>query len=114
MIDVSVDIFAIVIHCDESILGVEIGNGYSFEKVYLDALPHRDKLIDDYGIPNIEYKRSCLVDENGEFFICLKKHDIFQIHGPDTVSYTHLDVYKRQVFSISFQDAFQNDPLGPV
>lgn len=83
MIDVSVDIFAIVIHCDESILGVEIGNGYSFEKVYLDALPHRDKLIDDHGIPNIEYKKSCLVDENGEFFICLNKHDIFQIHGPD-------------------------------
>lgn len=27
MIDVSVDIFGITIYCDESILGVEIGNG---------------------------------------------------------------------------------------
>lgn len=83
MIDVTVDIFGITIYCDESILEVEIGNGYSFEKVYLDALPHSDKLIDDHGIPNIEYKKSCLVDENGEYFICLKKHDIFQIHGLD-------------------------------
>lgn len=83
MIDVSADIFAIVIHCDESILGLEIGNGYSFEKVYLDALPHRDKLIDDREMPNMEYIKSCLVDENGKYFICLKKHDIFQINGID-------------------------------
>ena len=83
MLDVSADIFAIVIPCDESILGVEIGNGYSFEKVYLDVLPHKDRLTNNHEIPNIEYINSCLTDKNGKFFICLKKHNIFQISGPE-------------------------------
>lgn len=33
MIEVNVSINAPVLYCDETILGIEIGNGYSFEKI---------------------------------------------------------------------------------
>lgn len=83
MIDVSVDIFGIVMHCNESILGLKIGSDYSFEKIYLDMLPHKDRITNSRGDLNVEYADSCLVDENGKFFICLKKHNVFQISGPN-------------------------------
>ena len=79
MIDVSVDIFGIVMHCNESILGLKIGSDYSFEKIYLDMLPHKDRITNSRGDLNVEYADSCLVDENGKFFICLKKHNVFLI-----------------------------------
>ena len=66
MIDVSVDIFGIVMHCNESILGLKIGSDYSFEKIYLDMLPHKDRITNSRGDLNVEYADSCLVDENGK------------------------------------------------
>lgn len=44
MIEVNVSINAPVLYCDETILGIEIGNGYSFEKNYIDNLPFKEKL----------------------------------------------------------------------
>ena len=85
MVDVNVDIFAIVMYCDESILGLNIGNGYTLDKVYLDDLPVKDKITDAKGNLNTEYMGSRLENNRGEFFICLKKHDIFQIDGPTIV-----------------------------
>lgn len=81
MIDVNVDISGIVMYCDESILELNIGRGYMLEKMYLDALPYKDKITDAQGSLNIEYMGSRLTDEKGTFFIVLKKNDTFQIDG---------------------------------
>lgn len=85
MIDVNVDISGIVMYCDESILGLNIGHGYALSKQYLNDLPYKDKITDARGNLNIEYMGSRLVDENGVFFICLNKHDTFQIEGINIV-----------------------------
>ena len=74
MIDVSVDIFGITIYCDESILGVEIGNGYSFEKVYLDALPHRDKLIDDLKNLKVLFRKNPIYMNKESMSISAKQY----------------------------------------
>lgn len=85
MIDVNVEIAGIVMYCDESLLGVNIGHGYSFEKTYMNDLPYKDKITDARGNLGIEYMGSKLTDEGGVYFICLKKNDIFQIEGPQLV-----------------------------
>lgn len=81
MIDVNVDISGIVMYCDESVLNLNIGHGYILSKKYLRDIPFRDKITDARGNLNIEYIGSCLTDEGGKFFICLNKHDNFQIEG---------------------------------
>ena len=81
MIDVNVDISGIVMCCDESILDLNIGHGYALSKKYLRDIPFKDKITDACGNLNIEYMGSCLTDEEGTFFICLNKHDKFQIEG---------------------------------
>ena len=85
MIDVNVDINGIVLCCDESILGLNIGHGFTLEKIYLDDLPYKAKITNAQGYLNIEYASSRLSDESGTYFICLKKQDIFQIDGPQLV-----------------------------
>lgn len=85
MIDVNVDIFAIAMYCDESVLGLNMGNGYTLDKVYFDDIPVKDKITDARGNLNTEYMGSRLTDEKGMFFICLKKRDTFQIDGPTIV-----------------------------
>ena len=81
MIDVNVDISGIVMCCDESVLNLNIGHGYILSKKYLRDIPFSDKITDARGNLNIEYMGSCLTDEGGKFFICLNKHDNFQIEG---------------------------------
>lgn len=81
MIDVNVDISGIVMYCDESVLGLNIGHGYTLDKIYLNDLPYKEKITDARGNLNIEYMGSRLADEGGIFFICLNKHDTFQIEG---------------------------------
>lgn len=85
MIDVSVDISGIIMYCDESVLGLNIGHGYSFEKVYWDEMPYKEKVTDGREKLDVAYMGSRLKDNKGEFFICLKKHDVFQIHEPKIV-----------------------------
>ena len=85
MIDVSVDISGIIMYCDESVLGLNIGHGYSFEKVYWDEMPYKEKVTDGREKLDVAYMGSRLKDNKGEFFICLKKHDVFQIHEPELV-----------------------------
>ena len=38
MIEVNVSINAPVLYCDETTLGIQLGNGYSFEKIYIKPL----------------------------------------------------------------------------
>lgn len=79
MIDVKVDIFGIVMNCDESALGLNIGNGYTLEKLYFETLPYKDRITDARGVLSNSYYSSKMSDEKGIYFICLKKHAIFQL-----------------------------------
>ena len=95
MIDVSVDISGLAISCDESVLGLNIGNGYSLEKMDWDAFPHKVQVTDGGGNLILEYKDAQLVDTEGKFIISLIKHDDFQIDEPVTipgVTYTFDDL----------------------
>jgi hypothetical protein len=51
----------------------------------MNDLPYKDKITDALGNLRIEYIGSKLTDEGGVYFICLKKHDIFQIADPQLV-----------------------------
>lgn len=86
MIDVAVKITAIIMYCDESILNLELGNGYTIEKCYLENFPFKSEIENGKKQLNIEYIGSRLHDENGVYFICLKKEQIFQIEGPQISS----------------------------
>lgn len=44
MIDVTVKITAIIMYCDESILNLELGNGYTIEKCYYDDFPFKSEI----------------------------------------------------------------------
>lgn len=85
MIDVTVKITAIIMYCDESMLNLELGNGYIIEKCYYDDFPFKSEIENGKNQLCIEYMGSCLHDENGSYFICLKKEDVFSIDGPQIV-----------------------------
>ena len=85
MIDVTVKITAIIMYCDESILNLELGNGYTIEKCYYDDFPFKSEIENGKNQLCIEYIGSRLHDENGSYFICLKKEDVFSIDGPQIV-----------------------------
>lgn len=85
MIDVTVKIAAIIMYCDESILNLELGNGYIIEKCYLNDFPFKSEIENGKNQLNIEYMGSRLYDEKGIYFICLKKENTFQIDGPQII-----------------------------
>lgn len=85
MIDVSVNISGIALSCDESVLDLNIGNGYSLKKMDWDIFPHKTKVTDGCGNLILEYEDAQLVDKERKFVISLIKHDDFQIDEPVTV-----------------------------
>ena len=72
-------------YCDESILNLELGNGYTIEKCYYDDFPFKSEIENGKNQLCIEYIGSRLHDENDSYFICLKKEDVFSIDGPQIV-----------------------------
>ena len=82
MLDVNVSINGVILYCDESVLGINIGRGYSIVKTYIDNLPYKDRITDGKGQISISYFNSILTDENGQYFMCLKKDIVYQIHNP--------------------------------
>lgn len=82
MIDVNVTINGGILYCDDSVLGLQLGNGYSIVKTYIDDLPFKDKIMDGRGQLTIAYFSSVRSDENGKYLICLKKEDVHQIENP--------------------------------
>ena len=72
-------------YCDESILNLELGNGYIIEKCYLNDFPFKSEIENGKNQLNIEYMGSRLYDEKGIYFICLKKENTFQIDGPQII-----------------------------
>lgn len=83
MIDVNVKFIAILMYCDESILNLELGNGYIIEKCYYNDFPFKAEIENGKNQLCMEYIDSKLHDENGSYFICLKKVDEFSINGPE-------------------------------
>lgn len=81
MIDVNVTINSVVLCCDDSVLGIHIGNGYSFVKTYIDNLPFKDKITNGSGQFTIPYFNSIKTDKQGKYFLCLKKNDCYQIEN---------------------------------
>ena len=81
MVNVNVEISGIVQNCDESLLSIQFGNGYSLEKIYFDELTFQGKIVDGYGRIDVQYSNSRMYDNEKLYFICLKKHDNFQILG---------------------------------
>lgn len=82
MIEVHVTINGIIMYCDESIGLLRLGNGYSIEKVYLENIPFKNRIIDGGGNLNTSYLGSQLRDDTGIYFMCLHKQDVYQIQGP--------------------------------
>lgn len=82
MVDVNVAINGVILYCDESILGLQIGRDYAIVKTYIDDLPFKDKITDGRGKINISYFGSVLSDDNGKYLMCLKKNDVYQIENP--------------------------------
>lgn len=82
LIDVNVFINAAVLYCDETVLGIQLGNGYTFIKTYIDNLPFKDKITDGRGQLTINYLGSVKSDEEGKYLICIKKEDVYQIENP--------------------------------
>lgn len=82
MIDVNVTISGGILYCDDSVLALQLGNGYSIVKTYIDDLPFKDKIMDGRGQLTIAYLSSVRSDENGKYLLCLKKDDSYQIENP--------------------------------
>lgn len=82
MIEVNVSINAPVLYCDETTLGIQLGNGYSFEKIYIDNMPFKEKITDGRGHLTVDYLGSVKSDENGKYLICISKEDVYQIENP--------------------------------
>ena len=81
----TVKVGGIIMFCDESVLGVCFGNGYSIAKVYYDDLPYKDKITDGRGQLAIPYLRSVKKDEHGKYFVCLKKETAYQMRPPQHI-----------------------------
>ena len=71
-------------YCDESILNLELGNGYIIEKCYLNDFPFKSEIENGKNQLNIEYMGSRLYDEKGIYFICLKKENCSVVKRVDT------------------------------
>ena len=83
MSQVNVLIYGVILYCDDSILDIELGNGYVLEKRYLDELPFKDKITDGEGKLTINYMGSQLSDEKGKYFICIRKEDTYSVEMPE-------------------------------
>lgn len=82
MVDVQVTIDGIILYCDVSVSALQLGTGYSIQKVYLEDIPFKHKITDGNGRLTINYMGSRLHDDNGVYFMCIHKDDTYQIQLP--------------------------------
>lgn len=90
MADVQVTIGGVILYCNESISTLQLGNGYSIQKVYLDDITYKNKITDGNCRLTINYLGSRLQDDNGTYLMCIHKEDIFQVQLPQIVPGVHL------------------------
>lgn len=90
MADVQVTIDGVILYCAESVSTLQLGKGYSIQKVYLDDISFKNKITDGNGSLTINYLGSQLHDDNGTYLMCIHKQDIFQVQLPQIVPGVHL------------------------
>jgi hypothetical protein len=73
----------IILHCDDSVLDLQLGNGYRLEKKHLDELPFKNKITDGEGKLTINYLGSQLKDDQGVYFICITKEEDYEVIPPE-------------------------------
>lgn len=83
--EATVKIEMIIMFCDESVLGIQFGNGYTAVKTYLSDFSNQDRIVDGRGQLDISYLHSAKKDENGKFFFCLKKETAYQMRPPKSL-----------------------------
>lgn len=81
MVDVNVSVFGILMCCDESACGLNLGHGYSIEKIKFEDIPVKDRICDGNGHLINDYFGSRINEPDGTYFMCIKKDDTFQING---------------------------------
>ena len=90
MIDVNVSVFGILMCCDESVLGLNLGRGYSIAKMKYDDIPIKDKISDGNGHLSTDYYGSRIIETDGTYFMCIRKDDTFQINGLQLSGYVQI------------------------
>lgn len=90
MINVNVSISGIIMCCDESLCGLNLGRGYTIEKCNLDTLFFKDKITNGRGHLDTDYFGSRIIENESVFFICIKKDDVIQIEGPSFSESKHV------------------------
>ena len=82
MSNVSVSISAILMCCDDSAIGINIGRGYTLKKAYYNELSFKNSITDGQNKLLPDYCFSQLKDCGGVYFICLSKDDQINIDIP--------------------------------
>jgi len=78
MPDIHVTIDGIMLYCDESMIGVDLGNGYIITKMSFDEFPFREKVTDGRKQLSIDYLGSSIIDLDGNVhLICIHKEDTY-------------------------------------
>lgn len=62
MTKVNVTIDGIILHCDNSVANINLGNGYKIEKKYFSDLPYKNKITGGEGKLTINYLGSQMKD----------------------------------------------------
>lgn len=91
-IPVTINICALVLFCDESLLSVDIGHGYHFKKICLSDFPYKDRITYTNGELDIAYRLANAGTENDIFLMCLEKHDVLELPAKQIpTSSSHLE-----------------------
>ncbi len=90
MADVQVAIGGVILYCNESVSMLQLGNGYSIQKVYLGDISFKNKITDGNGNLTINYLGSRLHDDNGTYLMCIHKEDTFRVQLPQIVPGVHV------------------------
>lgn len=118
MVNVDESVSAILMCCDESISGINLGGGYTIQKVYFSDLPFKANIVDGRGIISTDYYFSRLYDQTGDYYMCISKTDTFAIRGPvfdgKTRIYTDEDIACESELAVRTSEEFQflNDRIN--
>lgn len=96
-IAVKVNIAAIILGADETLLSLDAVDGFSFNKILLNEFKYKDKILLANNKLNNKYYlsqiQSDLNNKDNSSFVCLIKEDSFNVNGPDFIG--------KEVISIS-------------
>lgn len=98
-----------LVNCDESLIGLDFGNGYSAVKRYIEEYQNKGYITNGKNELNFEYDRSKLTDKNGDFFVCLCKSEIFQIDNELNLKPGHLYTEKDLSYDCDISKYIENE-----